>query len=446
MSEEKAENDLKDENENKFEENKSSENKDTKNEKIKNIINKEITINIGFLYKFIKKYYVPILLISIFLLSFYVRVVGFRYNYLRNIDSYWHYRYMKMIIENNGKLPEYDTLMEAPEFRKIDTMHLYHYLGAYSYLLVKIFNSNLELWRFLIYFPAFLASLAVIPCYFIGKRLFDKKVGIFLAFLVVFNPAIMSRSLGGDPDSDAIVLLIPLISLALFFEAYNFSKIGNIKKSIIFSILTGISMAALAYTWVSWHLFYFVTGFCLLAILSEIKNKEFLKFSKRIITSYFIIILIFFGLTIPIIGSEFIYITLNGPFESFQLKSEDRDFPNVYVSVAEMMTGGTIKNVGNSLGIYLIRENSRNIFEIILTFLFFGILIYSFAYLFFEYFKKRKHLECLIYVALWGGGFLIASLYAIRFSIFLVTPLSLLFSIFLSKIWDFVKIDLSEKE
>jgi asparagine N-glycosylation enzyme membrane subunit Stt3 len=83
-------------------------------------------------------------------------------------------------------------------------------------------------------------------------------------------------------------------------------------------------------------------------------------------------------------------------------------------------------------------------FEPILTFLFFGILIYSFAYLFFEYLKERKHLECLVYITLWGGGFLIASLYAIRFSIFLVTPVSLLFSIFLSKIWDFVKIDLSD--
>jgi len=351
---------------------------------------------------------------------------------------------MKMIIENNGRLPEYDTLMEAPEFRKIDTMHLYHYLGAYSYLLVKFFNLNLELWRFLIYFPAFLASLAAIPCYFIGKRLFDKKAGLFLAFLVVFNPAIMSRSLGGDPDSDAIVLLIPLISLALFFEAYNLSKIGNIKRSIIFSILTGISMAALAYTWVSWHLFYFITGFCILGILSEIKNKDFINLLKRVATPYFIIIFLFFGLTVPIIGTDFIFITFNGPFESFQLKSEERDFPNVYVSVAEMMTGGTIKNVGNNLGIYLIGENSKNILEPILTFMFFGILIYSFGYLFFEYFSKRKYFECLTYVVLWGGGFLIASLYAIRFSIFLVTPISLLFSVFLSKIWDFVKINLSE--
>lgn len=444
MSEESKRNDLK--NENKTTKSKSSENKIEQSEKIKKIINKEITINIGFFYNFIRKYYIPILLISIFILSFYVRVVGFKYDYLRNIDSYWHYRYMKMIIENNGRLPEYDTLMEAPEFRKIYFLHFYHYLGAYSYLLLKIFNQNLELWRFLIYFPAFLASLAVIPCYFIGKRLFDKKAGIFLAFLVVFNPAIMSRSLGGDPDSDAIVLLIPLISLALFFEAYNFSKIGNIKKSVIFSLLTGISMAALAYTWVSWHLFYFVTGFCILAILLEMKNKEFINFSKKVITSYLIIILLFFGLTIPIIGTEFIFITLNGPFESFQLKSEDRDFPNVYVSVAEMMTGGTIKNVGNSLGIYLIKENSKNVFGVILTLILFGTVIFSFVYLFYEYFTKRKHLECLMYVALWGGGFLIASLYAIRFSIFLVTPLSLLFSIFLSKIWDFVKIDLSDQE
>ncbi|MEM4625158.1 MAG: STT3 domain-containing protein [Candidatus Pacearchaeota archaeon] len=411
--------------------------KEEMSKKIKSITEKEIKINVEPLYNFLKNRWVFIALIIIFSLSFYIRIFGFNYNYLRNIDSYWHYRYMKMIVDNNGKLPEYDILMEAPEYRKIDTMHFYHYLGAYSYMLFKIFFPDVELWRFLVYFPAFLASLAVIPCYFIGKRLCDKKAGIFLSFLLVFNSAIISRSLGGDPDSDAIVLLLPLIILAFFFESIHEIKENKIKKGILYSILTGFFLAILAYTWVTWHVFYFISGVVAIEFILELLHKN-RKIANDFIISYIACIAIFFILTIPIIGIEFIGIILGGPFEALKLKAEEGDFPNVYVSVAEMMEGGNVKNVGRTLGIYLVEGDSviSKGLGTIYTLLYFCALFFSILYVSIIYIIKRKYLETLLFLLLWGGGFLFASIYAIRFSIFLALPLSLALSIFLSKIWE----------
>lgn len=413
-------------------------NKDEKKhlgKKIQNITDKEIKISIEPIYNLLNKRWTLLALIIIFALSFYIRVFGFNYNYLRNIDSYWHYRYMKMIIENNGKLPDYDILMEAPEYRKIESMHFYHYLGAYSYLIFRIFFPNVELWIFLVYYPAFLASLAIIPCYFIGKKLYDKKAGIFLAFLLVFNSAIISRSLGGDPDSDAIVLLLPLVILAFFFESIYSIKDNKKKIGFIYSILTGLFLAILAYTWVTWHVFYFIGGVIAIEGIIELvkKNKEILK---NLVISYAISMLVFFILTIPIIGFNFIGIILGGPFESLRLKAEEGDFPNVYVSVAEMMEGGSVKNIGRNLGVYLIDDSrTSGATSYIYTIFYFLSLISSLTYLSLSYIKKRKHLEALLFLLLWGGGFLFASIYAIRFSIFLALPLSLTLAIFLSKVW-----------
>lgn len=415
---------------------KSKEDKKEMIKNIKNIAEKEININLEPLYNFLNKHWTVLAIVFIFALSFYIRVFGFNYNYLRNIDSYWHYRYMKMILENNGKLPEYDTLMEAPEYRKIETMHFYHYLGAYSYMLFKIFFKQTELWRFLVYFPAFLASLAVIPCYFIGKRLYDKRAGIFLAFLLVFNSAIISRSLGGDPDSDAIVLLIPLVILAFFFESIYEMKEDRIKKGIFYSIMTGLFLAILAYTWVSWHVFYFITGVIAIEIFLEFihKNK---KTIKNFILLYFAFAITFLILTIPIIGINFLGIILGGPFEALKLKAEEGDFPNVYVSVAEMMEGGEVKNVGKNLGIYLAEGDSiiSKGLGTLYTLVYFSAITFSIVYILITYINKRKHLEALLFLLLWGGGFLFASIYAIRFSILLALPLSLTLAIFLSTIW-----------
>ena len=95
----------------------------------------------------------------------------------------------------------------------------------------------MQLWEFLIWFPAVLAALMAIPMYFIGKILYDRKAGILAAAFFVFDTAIISRTLGGDPDSDGIVLILPLIIIVLFLYTYKTAEEGLKKKTIIFSLL-----------------------------------------------------------------------------------------------------------------------------------------------------------------------------------------------------------------
>src|SRR3989338_4117994 len=168
--------------------------KKNKTQKIKNLITNR---------------WVVIVIILMMLLSMYVRLIDYRWTYLRNIDSYVFYRWMDETVQNNGVLPVLDTYERAPVgfYRPPEWIYPYFYIGAYSYMLANTF-SPMQLWEFLIYFPPFLATLAVIPLYFIGKMLYDKKAGVLAAFIYVFDISNLSRSLGGDPDSDAIVILV----------------------------------------------------------------------------------------------------------------------------------------------------------------------------------------------------------------------------------------------
>jgi len=393
----------------------------------------EITINLAW----VKRNYAAIILITIILLSFWLRTFNFHQNWLLNVDSYFHYRYMKYIangkVENltlirnnhlvNATYPLYDPLMEAPNGREFRP-NLYHYLGAYSYLLGKLVIPNLELWVFLIYFPVILTSLCAIPAYYIGKILYDKRAGLLTAFLFLFNPSILARTMGGDPDNDCWVLLLPLVTLAFFLLANKFSEEKRMKRALVYSLFSGIFFAALAYSWVYWHVFYLITGFVVFkivisSILDYLSGRKIaLKNYKALAAVYGVTIATFFLLTVPVKGVGVITTSFFGPFQALQLKAEIREFPNVYVSVAEMMQGGDVKTIAARVGVPL----------------FFFSTVCFLPYATASFIFRRKHLDTLIFVTLWMLGFLYASVFAIRFTIFLVFPLALASSIFLIKL------------
>ena len=371
-------------------------------------------------------------LAAIFVLSFFARTYYFHYPYLLNVDSYFQYRYIGYVAD--GGIPERDMLMLAPVGLETGlstgVSNIYHYIGGYSYLLAKIFFPGLELWQYLVYLPAILAGLMVIPAYYIGRVIYDRKAGVLMAFLTLFNPAIFMRSLGGDPDTDAIVMLMPMLVMMFFLLAYDYMqkdrKILNY-RALIFSGLTGVFLAAYAFTWVGyWYILFLIGGFMVSIILIDTfrhRGKDgalaALKKSRHIMVNLAIMIFIFCLLTVPVFGIGFIERTVFQPFAATNLKAETGDFPNVFVSVQEMMAGGSLSEIVQRAG----------------PVFFFLTYIVCIPYLIGTYFYKRKHMETMVLIALWSIGSLFATIFAVRFSILLAIPLSLGSAIILAKLW-----------
>jgi len=390
-------------------------------------------------WKRIHEYWPLFAIIFIMLLAFHTRLIDYRWHYLRNIDSYNFYREIEDIVNNGGVLPGYNPLLLAPYGSGVEgtigAFSPYQYLAAYSFMFYKIFSPATQLWQFLIWFPALLAVLMAIPIYFIGKLLYDRKAGVLSAFFMLFNTSVMARTLGGDPDSDAIVLLLPLIIIALFLFVHKYTeKKGFDKKSIFYSILTGIVLGIWAYAWVGfWFVIWLITGFLVLKIivnsLQSRNVRQIINQLKYPIYSFITILIVFLLLTIPFKGLGVVASSIQGPFNFFVMKSEETTFPNVYVSVAELQQSSGLKEIIQSTSVL---GGPAILFSP------FFLMIYCLIYLFYSYYKKRQHIDTLILIFIWFIGPLLATLVALRFSILFAAPLSISSGIIISKIYNMI--------
>ena len=387
----------------------------------------------------IKKYWVFFAVLIIISMGMYVRMQDYRWPYLRNIDSYFFYRHMGELVEK-GTLPEIDTLMEAPVgSQRKSGQYFYQYIGAYSFMAYRFFDHSAQLDKFLIWFPALLATLMSIPMYFIGKLLYDRRAGVLAAFFVIFDMSIMSRTLAGDPDSDGVVLLVPLIVMAFFLFTYKHIMKKNAfdKMAAIYSTLTGLSLVIWGFTWSGhWYLIWLITGFIMIMLgVAYVKHRrniqEFFKTAKPLAIFYALSIMIYFAITVPYYGMGHISSTFLGPTSFKSIKSEETGspFPNVQVSVAEMQSPGDAREV-------IQRTSAINFSQSPLVMLMspFFLMLYALIYLFYSYYKRREHLDTAILLAIWFLGPFVATLTAVRFSILFSAPLALGSAIILAKL------------
>lgn len=372
-------------------------------------------------------------IIIIIVLSMYVRLVDYRWPYLRNIDSYVFYRWIDETVQNNGILPTHDIYELAPVgfYRPPQWIYPYFYLGAYSYMLVNNFI-NIQLWEFLIYFPPLLATLAVIPLYFIGKMLYDRKAGVLAAFFYIFEVNNLSHTLGGDPDSDAIVILVSMVTMAALIFTYKYATSTKSldKKLILYSVLTSIILWIWYSTWAGyWYIFWLFSGFIALKVIFTVLKRRNIKLAwqdtKYILISFALCMILSFVLTIPPYGTIKIESALAGPIQFQSIKGEDTQFPNVYVSVAELQQSGGPKEIIQGTTIV------SGPFILISSFF---LMLYTLAYLIYSFYKKKHHVDTVLLLLVWFLGPFMATIVAIRFSTLFSAPLAIGAAIILSKL------------
>lgn len=383
---------------------------------------------------FMKQYI--FILLAIMLLSLYIRIYSFHWPYLRNIDSYAFYRQMQYIVDT-GLLPQRDMLATAPVGWPLKTgPQFYQYLGAYSYIFVSWFL-NISLFQWLIWLPAILITLAAIPAYYIGKTLYDKNTGILSTIFILFSVSVLSRSLGGDPDSDAIVMLWPMINIAFYLIAI---KIKSTKKSLIYHAITGFTLALFAFTWPGyWYVYWLLFGFIIIYSLFKFSLEK--KIPKKEILGFLLLTIILLILGCAYFGYWFISNLFYAPFETAGLfsptggiKGETREFPNVYVSVAELMTGGSIKDIINHV------SNINVTGSVTVLISPFMLAIYGLIFLAYLTFFKKKCMHSFILIFLWLIGSIYSTIIAVRFGIFLIPPIAFSAAIFLSVIVKNIKL------
>jgi asparagine N-glycosylation enzyme membrane subunit Stt3 len=404
----------------------------------------------------LKQYWPVVAVLAIISLSMYIRMFGFfsadgdtRWPYLRNIDSYFFYRHTTDTIDNGNVVPDLDTMKLAPYGGDRLPERLYLYISAYGFLVANVFG--ISFFSFMAIFPVLLASLVAIPMYFIGRLLYDRKAGVLASVFMVLSVSFMSRSLGGDPDSDAIVMMMAMVSIAAFLFMYkgiDKDKIFGVKNMLL-SIAFGVSVFLFAYTWGGyWFTFWIVGSFIVLKVVADFlfhrKHKEehmrsVWKHTKSLIVMSLLAVLVFELLVVPVLGVQAATTFVAAPFGAVfggEYKGEVGQFPNVGVSIAEVQSGGEAKQVAvSAAGLDTAAGVSgmpMSLLTIVSPFL---LTLACFLYFAYSYYKRHEHLDTLLFTGVWFFGFLFASVIAVRFTIFLAPVYAICSAILIAKFW-----------
>ena len=322
--------------------------------------------------------------------------------YLLAIDPYLWYSQARNVI-NHGHLG--DKLIDGEQYfslrdgrlDKKSSVQLHPYIAAYTYKFLHFFNRNMTLMRALFLLPAILIGLALIPTFFIGRKIAGNVGGFFAAIFLAINGPLLGRTPAGFADTDAYSILFPVIILWLFLEAYTCEKE---KYSWLLTGLAGLFVGFYAATWSGWsYVFWFVIGSILLVLLIKMIyqmsiNKISFELIKKINLKENLTQLVIFVVTSAIFVTLFnVWASFSGAFnriirfitlKEVGIKSI---WPNVLTTVAEFNTisftqiinqmGGKFLFFVASLGIILtlLKKNKEKKIE----FVYFTLLLIWFA-------------------------------------------------------------------
>jgi len=186
--------------------------------------------------------------------------------YLSGPDPYYNMRLVDETLygEKKGYYPYYsenDPLLNYPIGQSgVRPPLLNMFAIGFSRILTPFMNEIDAVGYSMQFVPALFGALLVFPVFFIGETLFGRKAGLVAAFLVALIPIHIGSGHGSayslfDHDS---------LNLLLFFFAFLF-LIKGVKdrdpvKSVLYALLSGVSMGALSMTWVEGQFLYVITA------------------------------------------------------------------------------------------------------------------------------------------------------------------------------------------
>lgn len=209
----------------------------------------------------------------IFALSLYIRtvlpydavfrggIIGFAAD-----DAVFHMRLVENLLENFPNKIWFEVFTLYPNGQIFHFGPLWTYMIAITSLILGAGSPSLELTRTIgAYFPGIFGALVVFPVYFIGKEVFDRRVGLLSAFIVAIMPGqFLSRSVMGFTDHHVGEVFFSTLFLMFFIMAIRSVKgkdisladiqnknFNKLKLPGVISIFAGIAFGLYMLQWSS---------------------------------------------------------------------------------------------------------------------------------------------------------------------------------------------------
>ncbi|WP_407282813.1 oligosaccharyl transferase, archaeosortase A system-associated [Methanolobus sp. WCC1] len=266
-----------------------------------------------------------------FIVAFYIRTVPKASVFISDTfvrfggnDPWYHLRNVESIIHNFPHVLWFDAYTQFPNGTNQVFAPLFDLVLSTIIWILGAGNPDQNLiYTVSAYYPSILGALVVVPVYFVGKRLFNKKTGLFASILIALSCGqFLSRSIIGFNDHHiAETLLSTVVAMFLIIaikkadqNKITFSNLKEmnfdaIKPAIPYLILTGIALGAYALAWKGALFFSFIIGVYITIqhVINHMhgKSTDYLAISGMII---FFIALLMVLMTPYLGGTKSLYI------------------------------------------------------------------------------------------------------------------------------------------
>lgn len=237
---------------------------------------------------FKRNYIIIIVLISIFLLAFYLRSAAISSKYLNGDDPYLAYR-INDYFKDHLTVPTNDTLRAYPygwDWLSGREHLIWFYVGgtfAFLFKQLGVVDAALAACHF---YPPFFGAIMVLLIFFIAKEIFgNNKLAILAALFLALLPAIIYRTNSAFADKEPIAGFLMMLGVLFFVKSLK-------KFSLRDSIIAGISFALLGMTWGGISIM--MVTFAAFAVLMIAFNQ----FPKSFVYTYLIMSAITIGLVV----------------------------------------------------------------------------------------------------------------------------------------------------
>jgi oligosaccharyl transferase (archaeosortase A-associated) len=235
--------------------------------------------------------------------------------WFRETDAYYYIRHIENMVHNFPRFSSFDPYVLYPDGGTGLTRPFFAWLVAGISLLVSRGAPTQHTIQVVgAYMPAILGTLTLIPVYFIGKKLFNRWVGVIAAALVVVLPGeFLHRSLLSFTDHHVAEILFSTVCILFLIMAIkrarereiSFDHIlhrdwSTITRPLVYTLLAGIFLGMYLLTWIGGLLFIFIIFVYLVIqfIVDHLRHKS---------TDYLCIVgtplfLIAFLMLLPVLG------------------------------------------------------------------------------------------------------------------------------------------------
>ncbi|MEM1586753.1 MAG: STT3 domain-containing protein [Candidatus Bathyarchaeia archaeon] len=236
------------------------------------------------------------LMLMIIILALGLRLLPIRWGfYLNEFDPYFHYHTAKYMVNNglsrffswhdqSGWWPYGRYMPGLANFGlSLSVVALYRVLSILGTPLVSSPNpmdplQSDPLFNLCVIFPILASILTCIAAYFLGRSIGGEVVGLLSALLLALDPSHIERTSLGWFDDETIGILSALLILLFFSRSIDSNR--SVKSSLLYSILSGLS---LGYLCISWGASRYLIGILILFTVILLLLR---RYTPRLLTSY----------------------------------------------------------------------------------------------------------------------------------------------------------------